>query len=348
MHFNKAIKIGNYTISRTSKAFIIAEAGINHNGDEKIAKNLIDCAVKAGVDAVKFQAFRTDKLILRDTKKAPYQLKTTRSEESQFDMLKKLELTSAQTLRLMRYAAEKKILFLTTPFDEASLGALDKLDLPAYKVSSTDITNLPFLARVAKKKKPIVLSTGMTHMGEIRKALVEIRRFNKKVILLQCTSNYPIRENEANLNVINAYKKEFDILVGYSDHSEGIGASPYAVSMGAKVIEKHFTLDKNMVGPDHKASLEPRELKSFVKEIRKVERYLGSAIKKPTRRELEVRKSMQKNLVASRAIKRGERFTARNIVAKRTGGRGRSPIYYKDIMSKKAEKNYRRDEIIRR
>lgn len=346
MHFNKSIKIGSFEITERSRSFIIAEAGVNHGGNMEVAKKLIDIAVEAKADAVKFQTFKTENVILKDIPKAPYQKKTTNSQESQFDMLKKLEVTKEQSLELEEYCSGKDIIFLTTSFDEETLAELDDFDLSAYKVASTDITNLPFLKKIAKKQKPILLSTGMAYHSEVEIALKEIYPFNKDVILLQCSANYPIRDEEVNLNVINTYKEKFDILVGYSDHSVGVGASPYAVAMGAKVIEKHFTLDKNFEGPDHKASLNPNELKQLIDEIRKVEKYLGKRTKTPTISESETRKSLQKCLVTAKEIKKGEMFTENSMVAKRTGGIGISPIYYKCILGKFASKNYRKDTII--
>jgi N-acetylneuraminate synthase len=346
MNFNKTIKIGKYIISDSSQVFIIAEAGVNHNGDMDIAKKLINVAVDAGANAVKFQAFKAENLILEDTDKAPYQRRTTAGDETQFEMLKNLEITKEQNLELLNYCRKKDIIFLTTPFDEFSLDELDDLKLPAYKVSSTDLTNLCFLKKIAQKGKPIILSTGMSYLSEIEIALLEIYHINKDVILLQCTANYPIEDNEANLNVIVSYKDKFNILVGYSDHSKGIGASPYAVPMGAKVIEKHFTYDKALKGPDHKSSLYPKELSLFVKQIRKVEEYLGSYIKIPSLSETETRDSLQKCFVAAESIKKGEKLTEDNLVAKRTGGIGISPIYYKNLFGKIASKNYRKDEII--
>ncbi|MCD4729166.1 MAG: N-acetylneuraminate synthase family protein, partial [Bacteroidales bacterium] len=272
--------------------------------------------------------------------------KTTGSGESQFEMLKKLEITKEQNIELVDYCKQNNIIFLTTPFDEESLDELDSLDLPAYKVASTDTTNLLFLKKIAQKGKPIFLSTGMCFLSEVELALKQIHQYNKEVILLQCTANYPINDEDANLNVLKTYKDEFDILVGYSDHSVGVGASPYAIPLGAVVVEKHFTLDKSLNGPDHKASLSPGELKDFVSEIRKVEKYLGSYIKKPTKDEEKTRLSLQKSLVALHLIKQGEIFTEQNIVAKRTGGKGTSPIHYKQILGKKASKNYSPNEII--
>jgi len=264
MKFNKNISLGNYKISSGKPVFIIAEAGVNHNGSMERAKILIDVAASSGADAVKFQAFKTENLILKNVEKAKYQIETTGDGESQFEMLKKLEITRDQNIELVNYCKKKNILFLTTPFDEESLDELDALDLPAYKVASTDATNLPFLKKIAQKGKPVFLSTGMCYLSEVRLALEQIHEFNQNIVLLQCSANYPIKDKDANLNVINTYKQEFDVLVGYSDHSVGIGAAPYAVPMGAVVIEKHFTIDKNMEGPDHRASLSPSELKEFV------------------------------------------------------------------------------------
>lgn len=344
--FNKTVKIGNSIVSESSRVFIIAEAGVNHNGDMKIAKKLIDTASDARADAVKFQAFKAERLILKDVAKAPYQLETSEDGESQFAMLKKLEITKEQVRELKKYCQSKNIIFLITAFDDYSLETLDEFNLPAYKIASTDITNLPFLKRVAKKKKPIILSTGMAEFNEVEAVLKEICPLNNDIILLQCTANYPVPDEEINLNVINTYKEKFDILVGFSDHSAGVGAAPYAVAMGAKLVEKHFTLDKSLPGPDHKASLDPKELKQFVSTIKLVEKYLGSEIKTPTRSELETRKSLQKCFVASKEIRRGEILTEENIVTKRTGGKGISPIFYKNVMGKKAKRNYFKDEVI--
>lgn len=346
MKFNKQFNIGSYTIGKDHPVFIIAEAGVNHNGEMDLAKRLIDVAVEAGANAVKFQAFKTENLILSNVQKAQYQQKTTGSDESQFEMLKKLEITKEQNIELINYCKHNNIIFLTTPFDEESLNELDSLDLPAYKVASTDTTNLLFLKKIAKKGKPIFLSTGMCFISEVELALKHINEYNKDVILLQCTANYPIKDTDANLNVVKTYQEKFDMLVGYSDHSVGIGASPYAVPMGAVVIEKHFTLDKNLSGPDHEASLSPEELKDFVAEIRKVEKYLGSYIKEPTLDEEKTRLSLQKSLVALHSIKKGELFTEQNLVAKRTGGKGISPIQIEQILGKKASKAYIKDEII--
>lgn len=346
MKFNRTMKIADKEISSTSSTFIIAEAGVNHGGNMSVAKQLIDIASEAGADAVKFQTFRSEHLILKSVKKAPYQQKTTDATETQMDMLKKLEVTKEQNLDLKRYCEEKKIIFLTTPFDEVSLDEIDELNLPAYKIASTDTTNLPFLKKVAKKGKPIFLSTGMSYLSEIQMALETIYEYNKDVILLQCTANYPIKDEEANLAVIDTFKKNFDVLIGYSDHTIGIGAAAFAIPMGAKVVEKHFTLDKTLEGPDHAASLLPLELKEFVKLVRKVDAFIGSGIKKPNLSETTTRASLQKCLVANCNIKEGEILTEDNIIGKRTGGCGISPIYYRDIIGQPASKNYSKNDII--
>jgi N,N'-diacetyllegionaminate synthase len=346
MKFKNKIKIGNKLISSTSPTFVIAEAGVNHAGNMEIAKQLIDLAMDAKADAVKFQTFKTEHLILSNIQKAPYQKDTTDASESQYDMLKRLEVSREQNLYLKQYCIDKGIIFLTTPFDEESLEEIDELDLPAYKVASTDATNLPFLKKIAKKGKPIFLSTGMSYLSEVKLALETIYEYNKDVVLLQCTANYPIQDNEANLAVINTYRDNFDILLGYSDHSVGVGAAPFAIPMGAKVVEKHFTLDKNDEGPDHAASLSPDELVEFVKTVRRVDAYMGSEIKEPSLSEQNTRKSLQKCMVASQDIKKGDLFNNNNIVAKRTGGIGISPINYARIIERKSNKNYKKNEVI--
>lgn len=345
--FQHKILIGNREISNNSKTFIIAEAGVNHNGNIDIAKKLIDAAAASGVDAVIFQTFKTEKLILKNVEKAPYQKKTSNEEESQFDMLKKLELTKEQTKELLEYCNYKNILFLSTPFDKESLDLLDEIGVKAFKISATDLTNIQFLRYVAKKQKPIIISAGMCYMEEVERALNAIEPINQKVILLQCTSNYPILNDEANIGIVEVFKNKFDMLVGYSDHSEGVGASPYAVALGAKVIEKHFTIDKNMSGPDQKASITPEELKKLVEQIRIVEEYIGNNIKMPTQSEQFTRKALQKCFVASKKIKKGEIFTDENIIAKRTNGEGISAIYFDEIIGKISKYDFNEDEVIR-
>ena len=346
MKFNKKFTIQKKTISEDSPTFIIAEAGVNHSGDMIVAKKLVDLAVKAKADAVKFQAFKTENVILKDIQKAEYQKSTTDPTETQFEMLKQLELTKEQNVELKKYCIDKGIIFLTTPCDEESLDDLDDLDLPAYKVASSDITNLPLIIKIAKKGKPIFLSTGMSYLSEVRLALKTIYEHNKDVVLLQCTANYPIQDEEANLAVIRTYQDNFNILLGYSDHSQGIGAAPFSIPMGVKVLEKHFTIDKTLEGPDHKASLSPIELIEFVKIVRRVDKYIGTAIKQPTPSELYNRKSLQKCLVAKKNISKSDLFTEENIIAKRTGGVGISPIHLDKIILKPAKANYLENQII--
>ena len=346
MHFNKNVCIDNKSINLSANTFIIAEAGVNHNGDMNLAKEMIDIAKEADADAVKFQTFKADKLILHGIEKAPYQKVTTSESETQYDMLKRLEVTKKQTMELMEYCKKKEIIFLSTPFEKTSLDELDELNVSAFKVAATDLTNIQFLRQVAEKRKPIILSAGMCYLEEVRKALEAIYPTNKDVILLQCTANYPIQDTEANINVIRTFQETFDILVGYSDHSQGVGASPYAVAVGAKVIEKHFTLNKNMEGPDHKASVTPGELKQLVSDIRRVEKYLGDGIKMPSQSEQMTRKSLQKCLVASAEIRQGELFTASNLVAKRTNGNGISALYYDKVINRTANRDFHVDDII--
>ncbi|MFD2568084.1 N-acetylneuraminate synthase [Pseudotenacibaculum haliotis] len=346
MNFNNTIQIGDFKIESNSPTFIIAEAGVNHGGDMKMAKDLIDLAVSAGAQAVKFQTFKAEHLILSDVEKAPYQKGTTDSSESQMEMLRRLEVSKDQNLELLEYCRKKNIIFLTTPFDEVSLDELDELDLPAYKVASTDLTNLPFLERIAKKSKPIILSTGMSYLSEVELALKTIYPINKDVILLQCTANYPIQDFEANLAVINTFKEKFDVILGYSDHTVGVGAASYSIPMGAKVVEKHFTLDKSNEGPDHLASLSPEELHDFVETVKKVDAFMGTSIKYPNLSETRTRASLQKCLVANTEIKKGDILNKSNLIAKRTGGQGISPIYINDVIGKEAKKDFRKDEII--
>jgi N-acetylneuraminate synthase len=344
--FNSQFQIGNTTISEQEKTFIIAEAGVNHNGNMSLAKEMIDVASESGADAVKFQTFKAEKLILKNIEKAPYQKVTTNSNETQYDMLKRLEVTKEQTKELMEYCRKKNIIFLSTPFEKASLDELDELGVSAFKIAATDLTNIQFLRQVAEKGRPIILSAGMCYLEEVERALNAIYPINKNLVLLQCTANYPIQDAEANINVIKTFQNTFDVLVGYSDHSQGVGASPYAVAVGAKVIEKHFTLNKNMEGPDHKASVTPDELRQLVSDIRRVEKYLGDGIKMPSCSEQKTRKSLQKCLVAAKVIKTGEQFNSENIVAKRTDGVGISALYFDKVFGQTATREYRVDDII--
>lgn len=346
MKVNKSIKIGGLEVNQHGRVYIIAEAGVNHGGDINVAKKLVDIAVDAGADAVKFQAFRTEHLIIENVEKAPYQQETTDKKQSQSEMLRKLELRYDHYQELKDYCDQKEIQFLITPFDEVSLEELEKLGVVAYKIASTDTTNLPFLRKVSATGKPVILSTGMCDMEEVKQAVNEVIQINPNLILLQCTANYPIVDDEANLNVIKTYFDEFDCIIGYSDHSVGIGAAPFAIPLGATVLEKHFTISKEDDGPDHLASLDPDELKEFVKVVRRAEKFLGSSVKAPTLSEQSTKKSLQKCLVAAQPIAKGQVFTLENIVAKRTGGNGISPLKYRELIGKPAVRDFAVNEII--
>ena len=284
------IRIEDKLIGEEEPCFIIAEAGVNHNGSVELAKKLIDAAKDAGADAVKFQTFKAENVVVKDAQKAEYQKETT-GEGSQYEMIKKLELTEEDFRELADYAKEKDIMFLSSPFDKDSIDLLNELDVPAFKVGSGEITNFPLLRYIAKKGKPIILSTGMSTLGEIEEALDVIRSEGvEDIALLHCVSNYPARIEDVNLRAMGTLKQAFKLPVGFSDHTLGITAPIAAVALGACVIEKHFTLDRNLPGPDHKASLEADELKEMVKAIREVEKVLGNGIKRPTKEEEEIKK----------------------------------------------------------
>ena len=346
MNFEKQISLGNTTVGEDAPVFIIAEAGVNHNGDMKLARELISIAKKSGADAVKFQAFRSEEIILADVEKADYQKEQTGSKQTQKEMLQSLELTKQQYNELNDECQKQGIRFLITPFEQKSLEELDDIPLDAYKVASTDTSNVGFLQQIAARGKPIILSSGMTYESEVEIALRALHRVTRCVTLLHCTSNYPASESETNLAVINRYRERFGIIAGYSDHTSGIDAGPYAVMAGAKILEKHFTIDKTMTGPDHSASLTPDELKSYVAEVRRAERLLGSPIKTVTMGEMGNRSLMQKFLVAKRDIPIGETFSDDCITAKRTGGRGVPAIYYERVIGSEASRSYKTDDPI--
>lgn len=346
MPFNKEIVIGTKHIGEKHPCFIIAEAGVNHNGDLELAKEMIRVAATTGIDAIKFQSFITKELILSNVEMAEYQKDNLKAKSTQAEMLKKLEVPAEKMIELKQYAEEHGLIFLTTPFDQVSLDALDICDLDAYKVASTDTTNLLFLRRIARKNKPLILSTGMTYMTEVARVLTELEQINQNIILLHCTSNYPTPSNEVNLNVLREFQKEFNIVTGFSDHTEGVGASPYAIGLGAKVIEKHFTLDKKMEGPDHVASLDPKELQSLVSRIREAESYMGQHLKFPTISELGTRSSLQKCFVARTKILRGQVLMEENLNTKRTGGVGIPAIYLDQVIGKKAIQDFEVNDIL--
>lgn len=330
------------------KVFIIAEAGVNHNGDIGLAKMLIDVAVNSGADAVKFQTFRADKLVSKSAQKADYQKLTTDVGESQYEMIKKLELSEASHIELLGYCRQKNIMFLSTPFDDDSIELLDRLGMDMFKIPSGEITNLPYLRKIGSLKKKVILSTGMANLDEIEAALgVLLISGTKKndITVLHATTEYPCPKDEVNLKAIDTIKKAFDIEVGYSDHTEGIEIPVAAVAMGASVIEKHFTLDKNMDGPDHKASLEPGELYAMVSAIRNIEVALGDGIKRATKSELKNMQVARKSIVAATTIKKGDMFTEQNITVKRPGN-GVSPMQWDSMLGSIAVRDYVADELI--
>lgn len=331
-----------------SKVFIIAEAGVNHNGSIELAKKLIDVAVEAGVDAVKFQTFKAEKLVSKNAGKADYQKETTDKEESQFDMIKKLELDLDTHKELIAYCKTKNIMFLSTPFDHDSIELLDDLGLEIFKIPSGEITNLPYLRHIGKLAKKVILSTGMADMGEIEDALdVLVGAGTKKenITILHANTMYPTPMEDVNLKAMVTIGKTFDIAFGYSDHTLGIEVDVAAVAMGAVCIEKHFTLDKTMEGPDHKASLEPDELKAMVKAIRNIELALGSGIKKPSKSEMPNMHVARKSIVAACKIKKGELLSEEKLSIKRPGD-GINPMRWDEIIGTFATKDYGEDELI--
>jgi len=334
------------------RTFIIAEAGVNHNGDIKIAKKLIDVAVDAHADAIKFQTFKAENVVTSSTPKAKYQIKNMGTDESPFEMLKKLELPVSAYKELFAYCEEKNIIFMSTPFDEESADFLDSMGMGIFKIPSGEITNKPLLQHIAAKGKPILLSTGMSYLGEVEKAVIWINDIrdglDKKpeLTLLHCVSNYPASEEDSNLLAMKTMEAAFGLPVGYSDHTLGVEISIAAVAMGAKVIEKHFTLDRNMEGPDHKASLEPDELRAMISGIRKVEKALGDGIKKPTKSEAELQKVARRSLVLARDIKAGETISANDITTKRPGT-GIEPEFLDFIDGMKAKKDIIADSVLK-
>ncbi|MBA7566515.1 N,N'-diacetyllegionaminic acid synthase [subsurface metagenome] len=331
----------------TSKVFIIAEAGVNHNGSLDLAYQLIDVAKDAGADAVKFQTFKAENVVSRLADKAEYQKKATGSDKSQLEMIKKLEISFEDFVKLKKYCDKKEIMFLSTPFDHQSIDFLyDLVDI--YKIPSGEIINYSYLKHIAAKNKPIIMSTGMANLGEVEEAINTIRIFNSgaQISLLHCTTNYPTPYEEVILKAMQTLAAAFKLPVGYSDHTLGIEVPVAAVAMGAKIIEKHFTLDKNLPGPDHKASLEPDELKEMVKAIRNIEMALGDGIKKPNKSEIEIMKVARRSLIATRDIRAGEIIKESDMAIKRPGT-GILPKFKEIVMRMKLINNIRQDEPFR-
>lgn len=333
------IRLSGRKIGAGQPCFIIAEAGVNHNGDVEIARQLIDVAKYAGTDAVKFQTFRAEDLATPTAPKAEYQLLATGSDESQLEMLRRLELSPEAHRTLMNYCQEQGILFLSTPFGEDSADFLADLGIVAFKIPSGEITNLPFLSHVARKGKPMILSTGMSSLAEVETAVRTIEETaNRELVLLHCVSNYPANPADVNLRAMHTMAAAFGLPVGYSDHTMGDEVALAAVALGACVIEKHFTIDHSLPGPDQQASLEPAELGALVRGIRIVEASLGDGRKVPIAREVELAKAMRKSLVAARDIPVGAVLTEDMIAIKRPGT-GLPPTMFSKVLGQIAKEN---------
>lgn len=331
------------------KTTIIAEAGVNHNGSILVAKKLINAAAIAGADFVKFQTFKADNLVIKLSEKADYQKVVTDNNESQFEMIKKLELDLNAHKKLIKHCELKSIKFLSTPFDVDSINLLSSLKIPFYKIPSGEITNLPFLRHIASMGKQVIISTGMSTLEEVGaaiKILLDNGIKKNMITVLQCNTDYPTQMEDVNLNAMLSIKKKFGVKIGYSDHTLGIEIPIAAVAMGAKVIEKHFTLDRNMSGPDHAASLNPNELKEMVVAIRNVEKAMGSGIKYPSQNEIKNISVVRKSIVALKDINKGDEFTVNNLSIKRPGT-GISPMEWDKYLGKYSNKDYKKDDLIK-
>lgn len=360
------------SVTNGSKVYIIAEAGVNHNGSLEMAKELVEVAAQAGADAVKFQTFRADRLVSRSAPKAEYQKQTSGAGESQYAMLKRLELGEDAHRELMLHCEKHEIQFLSTPFDEESVELLGKrFDIPSMKIPSGELTNAPLLLAIAELEKPVLVSTGMSTLADVEAALTVLAfgftkpgvapgpaafkeayaspegqtALREKVTLLHCTTEYPAPFDEVNLRAMDTLGAAFGLPVGYSDHTDGITVPIAAVARGAVVIEKHFTLDRTLPGPDHRASLEPAELREMVTAVRRVESALGSGRKIPAPSEVKNAAVARKSIVAACEIRKGEAYSAENLCVKRAGS-GMSPMSYWDILGRLAGKDYVKDEVI--
>ena len=331
-----------------NKTFIIVEAGVNHNGNIDNAYKLIDIAKKTGADAIKFQSFIAEDEISRFAKKADYQKLSVKDTQSQLDMVKKLELSFSQQILIMKYCFKKKIQFISSPFDISSINFLYKHKLNIIKIPSSEIDNVPYLEEISKKFKNIILSTGMSNTKEIKFALDILRNgIKKNIALLHCVSAYPTPKTEVNLNLISKLKKLFNLNVGFSDHTLGIDIPVYAVYAGANIIEKHFTFNKNLKGPDHKISLSPKELNKMIQNIRIAEKILGSNDKKITNCEKSNFKIVRKSIVAKIDIKKGDKFSKFNLTTKRPRN-GVSPIFWNKLLGKRSKFNYKPDQPLKK
>lgn len=331
----KAIQINERWIGSGYPCFVIAEAGVNHNGDINLAKQLIDVASEVGADAIKFQTFKADRLVTRDAPKADYQRQTTSTQESQFEMLQRLELSEAAHAELVEYCKKRNLLFMSTPFDEESADLLEDLGVPVYKIPSGEITNIPYLNHVASKGKPLIVSTGMAYLGEVEKTVRTIEATgNSRFVLLHCVSNYPAAPEDINLSAMKTMATAFNVPVGYSDHTEGLEIAFASVAMGACVLEKHFTLDRDLPGPDHRASIEPEQFAALVQGIRAIEAAMGDGRKQPAASEANTASVARKSLVAATDLQAGTVITE-EMIAIRRPGTGLLPELYPMLIGRK-------------
>jgi N,N'-diacetyllegionaminate synthase len=325
---------------------IIAEAGVNHNGNIEIAKQMIDSAVGFGSNVIKFQTFKSENIVSKYAEKADYQKETTDSNESQLEMIKRLELSYDNFSELRKKCDKKGILFLSTPFDLESIDFLQSISIPMWKIPSGEITNLPYLIKIAKTGKPVILSSGMSTLAEVKTAVNILKQHGAdEITVLHCNTEYPTPYQDVNLRAMLTIRQELGVKVGYSDHTPGIEVPIAAVALGASVIEKHFTLDKNMEGPDHRASLEPAEFAAMVQTIRNIEKALGTGEKVPSQSEIKNMPIARKSIVARRNIKKGELFDEDNITVKRPGN-GISPMHWFEVLGTVAVKDFTEDEFI--
>jgi len=336
--------MNNY-FSKLNKVFIIAEAGCNHNGDIYLAEKLIKQAAYSGADAVKFQTFRAENISIIKAPKANYQLISTGTKESQYERLKRMELSVEDHGKIVNLCKDNKIVFCSSPFDLESADFLQKLNIPFFKIPSGEITNIPLISHIASFMKPIILSTGMASLGEIEFAINSISKYHKNIVIMHCISDYPAKWEQANLRAIKTIKDAFHFPVGFSDHTLGIELALVAVALGAIVIEKHITLDKTMEGGDHKASLEPKEFKALVDKIRGVEIALGDGIKRCMNSEFNIKNVARKSVVSIKDIEKGEKIQKNSISIKRPGT-GISPFFYNDVLNSVAQEKIPKDSLI--
>lgn len=344
---SSGFQLGPFAVSHESPCLIIAEAGVNHNGNMDLAHKLIDEAKAAGANCVKFQSFIADKLATSAAPKTVYQIKNTGVSGNQLSMLRELELSADQQMQLKRHCDESDILYLCTPYEEESVDLLDRMNVAGYKIGSTDTTNLPFLRHVARKGRPTILSSGMCTLGDVEMAIHTMRTngLNNKVAMLQCVTEYPAPMSDVNLRVMHTFRQAFCCPVGFSDHTQDTVTGSWAAALGACIIEKHFTLNRDLPGPDHRASIEPAELKQYVELIRQLELALGDGIKTLTTHELDNKSKAQKSLVAAKNLKAGQIIVGSDITCKRPGS-GLPPTWIAQIIGKKIIRDIAENEVI--